>query len=132
MNCALATRPTSALRAPTRKVASRKSVAPRAISEVNLVIGGATVASLALGRFVFTPQQRMASAKAGLPTQNGKTHKDAGDRLAEEASFALTTNDPAGFNAVDTLAWGAIGHALGYFTLATNSLSAAGFDAKPF
>ena len=50
----------------------------------------------------------------------------------QEASFALTTNDPAGFNAIDTLAWGAIGHALGYFALATNSLSAAGFDAKPF
>lgn len=44
----------------------------------------------------------------------------------------MATNDPAGFNAVDTLAWGAIGHALGYFALATNSLSAAGFDAKPF
>lgn len=44
----------------------------------------------------------------------------------------MTTNDPSGFNAVDTLAWGAIGHALGYFALATNSLSAAGFDAKPF
>lgn len=40
MNCALATRNTSALRAPTRKVVSRKSVAPRALSEVNLVIGG--------------------------------------------------------------------------------------------
>lgn len=50
----------------------------------------------------------------------------------QEASFALTTNDPSGFNAIDTLAWGAIGHALGYFALATNSLSAAGFDAKPF
>lgn len=41
----------------------------------------ATVASLALGRFVFTPQQRKASANP--PTQNGKTHKEAGDRLAE-------------------------------------------------
>ena len=50
----------------------------------------------------------------------------------QEATFAMTTNDPSGFNAIDTLAWGAIGHALGYFALATNSLSAAGFDAKPF
>ena len=40
----------------------------------------------------------------------------------QEASFALATNDPSGFNAIDTLAWGAIGHALGYFALATNSL----------
>lgn len=54
------------------------------------------------------------------------------NRSQQEASFALTTNDPSGFNAIDTLAWGAIGHALGYFALATNSLSAAGFDAKPF
>lgn len=50
MNCALATRPTSALRAPTRKVASRKSVAPRAISEVNLVIGGGKKKTREVGR----------------------------------------------------------------------------------
>ena len=78
------------------------------------------------------PQQRAAVAKAGLPTQNGKTHAAAGDKLAGEAPFALATNDPAGFTLVDTFAYGAIGHALGYFALATNSLSAAGFDAKPF
>ena len=49
----------------------------------------ATVACLTLGRFVFTPQQRKASAKAGPPMQNGKTHKDAGDRLAEVRSWKL-------------------------------------------
>ena len=47
----------------------------------------ATVACLTLGRFVFTPQQRKASAKAGPPMQNGKTHKEAGDRLAEVRSL---------------------------------------------
>ena len=51
----------------------------------------------------------------------------------EATSFAvLDAFVDEGFNAIDTLAWGAIGHALGYFALATNSLSAAGFDAKPF
>jgi hypothetical protein len=30
------------------------------------------------------------------------------------------------------MAYGAIGHALGYFALATNSLSAAGFNALPY
>jgi len=41
MNCALSTRSTSALRAPTRTARSgRKTVAPRALSDVNVVIGG--------------------------------------------------------------------------------------------
>lgn len=41
MNCALSTRSTSALRAPTRPARSgRKTVAPRALSDVNVVIGG--------------------------------------------------------------------------------------------
>ena len=43
-------------------------------------------------------------------------------RFATPASFLLTSNDPAGFNVIDVLAWGALGHALGYFILATNSL----------
>ena len=38
----------------------------------------------------------------------------------------------AGFNAVDVLAWGAIGHAIGYLVLATTSLNSAGFNPKPF
>ena len=28
--------------------------------------------------------------------QNGETHPEAGDRFAQEASFALKSNDPAG------------------------------------
>ena len=42
MNCALATRSTSALRAPTRQARSgrKAAIAPRAFSDVNVVIGG--------------------------------------------------------------------------------------------
>ena len=42
MNCALATRSTSALRAPTRQARSgrRVAIAPKALSDVNVVIGG--------------------------------------------------------------------------------------------
>jgi photosystem I subunit V len=58
------------------------------------------VAALALGRFVFLPFHRASLAKAGLPKQDGKTHFEAGDARAEEASFVLRTNDPAGVHAV--------------------------------
>lgn len=43
------------------------------------------------------------------------------DNLQQEASFITTTNDPAGFTLVDTLAWGALGHALGFAILAASS-----------
>jgi photosystem I subunit V len=36
-------------------------------------------------------------------------------------SFIQTTNDPDGFNLVDLLAWGALGHALGFAILAATS-----------
>jgi photosystem I subunit V len=39
---------------------------------------------------------------------------------AQEAVWLLKTNDPAGFNLIDVLSWGALGHAAGYFILATN------------
>eukprot|EP00884_Botryococcus_braunii_P003870 jgi/Botrbrau1/13484/Bobra.0082s0080.1 len=138
MASALTVRPSTAVvaRRPAARTVVRAPLRTRqvtqAISDVNLVIGGSTVAALALGRFVFLPFQRKAAEKAGLPLQNGITHAEAGDRLAEEASFALKTNDPAGFNIVDVLAWGALGHAAGYFLLAANSLYGAGFDPRPF
>jgi hypothetical protein len=68
----------AAVRAPlrTRQVT-------RALSEVNVAIGGATFAALALGRFVFLPFHRKSLSKAGLPVQNGIAHAEAGDRLAE-------------------------------------------------
>ena len=40
---------------------------------------------------------------------------------AKEASFITTTKDPAGFTLVDLLAWGSIGHALGFLALASQS-----------
>jgi photosystem I subunit V len=107
-------------------------VAPRALSDVNVAISGATAASLFLGRFVFFEYQKKAAAKAGPGMQNGQTHQAAGDRLAAESSVVTSTGDPAGFSIPLLLAWGAIGHALGYFALATNSLTQAGFNAKPF
>lgn len=42
--------------------------------------------------------------------------------LATPATFLLSSNDPSGFNLIDVLAYGALGHAFGYFILATNSL----------
>ena len=95
----------------------------KAISDANLVVGGATIASLALGRFVFLPFHRNSLAKAGMPKQNGQTHMQAGDRLAEEVTFFTQTNDPAGFSLVDVMAWGALGHAAAFYILATSSLA---------
>lgn len=44
-------------------------------------------------------------------------------RLATPATFLLTSNDPSGFNLIDVLAYGSLGHALGYTILAVNSLN---------
>ena len=76
---------------------------------------------LALGRWGFLSYQRRSVEKAGLPVQNGQTHFEAGDTRAEEVSFLTATNDPVGFNLIDVLAWGSIGHILGFIILATNS-----------
>ena len=54
----------------------------KALSDTNLIIGGATAASLALGRFVLLPVQRRFNKKAGLPQQNGVSNAEAGDRQA--------------------------------------------------
>lgn len=61
----------------------------------------------------------MQVSRQGLPVQNGVTHFDAGDSRAQEVTSFLKTNDPAGFTIVDVLAWGALGHAVGFFILAT-------------
>lgn len=107
-------------------------VAPRALSDVNIAISGATAASLFLGRFVFFEYQKKAATKAGLPKQNGKTHLEAGDRLAAESSVVSNSGDPAGFTIPLLLGWGALGHVAGYIALATASLSKAGFSALPY
>ena len=93
----------------------------RAYDDVNLVVSSANALCLALGRFVFLPYQRAQVERVGMPTQNGQTHFAAGDSRAEEASFITATRDPAGFTLVDLLAWGSIGHAVGFLALASQS-----------
>ncbi|GAB4822022.1 hypothetical protein N2152v2_009068 [Parachlorella kessleri] len=113
-----------------RAVARTRTVT-KAISDVNLIVGGSTIGALILGRSLL-PVHRAYLAKAGLPKQNGVTHVDAGDKRSAEVSFAAKSNDPAGFTIIDVLAWGALGHAAAFYLLATNSLSAAGVDRTPF
>ena len=102
------------------KPVARTRLVTKALSDTNLIVGGATVAALALGRFVVLPYHRASLAQAGLPKQNGVSHFEAGDRLAEEVTFLTNTNDPAGFTIVDVFAWGALGHAAGYYILVSN------------
>ncbi|BBN15276.1 photosystem I subunit V [Marchantia polymorpha subsp. ruderalis] len=90
-------------------------------ADTSLVISLSTGALLFLGRFVLLPFQRKQVSQAGLPRQNGVTHFEAGDARAQEVSSLMKTNDPAGFTIVDLLAWGALGHAVGFFILATAS-----------
>ncbi|CAN6450546.1 unnamed protein product [Victoria cruziana] len=95
----------------------------------SLVISLSTGLSLFMGRFVFLNFQRENVAKQGLPEQNGMTHFEAGDQRAKEYVGLLKSNDPAGFNIVDVLAWGSIGHIVAYYILATSS---NGYDPKFF
>jgi photosystem I subunit V len=113
----------SKVKSQTRSTTRGAKVQTKAFSDVNLAISGANAMMLALGRFVFMPYQRAQIEKAGLPTQNGDTHFAAGDVKAEEASFLNTTNDPAGFTLIDVMAWGSLGHALGFAALAVGSFS---------
>ncbi|XP_058113067.1 photosystem I reaction center subunit V, chloroplastic-like [Magnolia sinica] len=111
---------------------SRRSIAkigsPRAELNASLVISLSTAVSLFLGRFVFLNFQRENVAKQ-VPGQNGVTHFEAGDTRAKEYVGLLKSNDPAGFNIVDVLAWGSIGHIVAYYILATSS---NGYDPKFF
>ena len=88
---------------------ARRSVAARAALEPSVVISLSTGLSLVMGRFVFFNFQRENVAKQ-VPEQNGKTHFEAGDERAKEFAGILKSNDPVGFNLVDVLAWGSIGH----------------------
>ena len=87
----------------------------------SVVISLSTGLSLFLGRFVFFNFQRENVAKQGLPEQNGVSHFEAGDKRAQEYVSLLKSNDPVGFNIVDVLAWGSIGHIVAYYILATSS-----------
>ncbi|CAL1353584.1 unnamed protein product [Linum trigynum] len=108
---------------------SRRSVTVKAELNPSLVISLSTGLSLFLGRFVFFNFQRENVAKQGLPVQNGQTHFEAGDVRAKEYVSLLKSNDPVGFNIVDVLAWGSIGHIVAYYILATTS---NGYDPKFF
>ena len=57
---------------------------------------------------MFLPFQRDNVKRQGLGKQNGVPHPEAGDKFAQEATFALNTKDPAGFNLIDVFAWGAV------------------------
>ncbi|KAJ0578848.1 putative photosystem I PsaG/PsaK protein [Helianthus annuus] len=117
---------------PTLTITPKKNFNCKIIkSELNtsLVISLSTGLSLFLGRFVFFNFQRENVAKQGLPEQNGVTHFEAGDTRAKEYVSLLKSNDPVGFNIVDVLAWGSIGHIVAYYILATSS---NGYDPNFF
>lgn len=115
----------------TVRIASKRPLRGGVKAELNapLVISLSTGLSLFLGRFVFFNFQRENVAKQGLPEQNGVTHLEAGDNRAKEYVSLLKSNDPVGFNVVDVLAWGSIGHIVAYYILATSS---NGYDPKFF
>ncbi|XP_044474040.1 photosystem I reaction center subunit V, chloroplastic-like [Mangifera indica] len=125
----LSTKPKSSL--PYLSTSSKKSNGGAIKAELNtsLVISLSTGLSLFLGRFVFFNFQRENVAKQGLPEQNGLSHFEAGDTRAKEYVSLLKSNDPVGFNIVDVLAWGSIGHIVAYYILATSS---NGYDPKFF
>lgn len=110
-------------------VGKKRTCAIRAELNPSVVISLSTGLSLFLGRFVFFNFQRENVAKQGLPEQNGMTHFEAGDVRAKEYVSLLKSNDPVGFNIVDVLAWGSIGHIVAYYILATSS---NGYDPKFF
>ncbi|KZV36241.1 photosystem I reaction center subunit V, chloroplastic-like [Dorcoceras hygrometricum] len=98
----------------------RNSLAVKAELNPSLVISLSTGLSLFLGRFVFFSFQRENVAKQ-VPAQNGITHFEAGDERAKEYVSLLKSNDPVGFNIVDVLAWGSLGHIVAFYILATSS-----------
>ncbi|XP_034677729.1 photosystem I reaction center subunit V, chloroplastic [Vitis riparia] len=115
-------------RMSTRPIPKRSAGVVRAELNTSLVISLSTGLSLFLGRFVFFNFQRENVAKQ-VPQQNGLTHFEAGDSRAKEYVSLLKSNDPVGFNIVDVLAWGSIGHIVAYYILATSS---NGYDPKFF
>ncbi|XP_047337065.1 photosystem I reaction center subunit V, chloroplastic-like [Impatiens glandulifera] len=116
----------------TVRVAGKRQIqrgaAVKAELNPSLVISLSTGLSLFLGRFVFFNFQRENVAKQ-VPEQNGVTHFEAGDSRAKEYVSLLKSNDPVGFNIVDVLAWGSIGHIVAYYILATSS---NGYDPSFF
>eukprot|EP01023_Acetabularia_acetabulum_P006078 TRINITY_DN12528_c0_g1_i3.p2 TRINITY_DN12528_c0_g1~~TRINITY_DN12528_c0_g1_i3.p2 ORF type:complete len:132 (-),score=27.70 TRINITY_DN12528_c0_g1_i3:16-411(-) len=107
-----------------RKRMSRRNNVVRAelFTSSMVTISACNAAMLALGRFVAASYQKKTADIVGLPTQNGVTHFEAGDRLAEEATFITQSCDPSGFNIIDVFAWGSLGHAIGFAALAAASI----------
>ncbi|XP_073134767.1 photosystem I reaction center subunit V, chloroplastic [Henckelia pumila] len=105
-----------------------RSLAVKAELNPSIVISLSTGLSLFLGRFVFFSFQRENVAKQ-VPEQNGISHFEAGDERAKEYVSLLKSNDPVGFNIVDVLAWGSLGHIVAYYILATSS---NGYDPSFF
>ncbi|KAK9840351.1 hypothetical protein WJX74_008122 [Apatococcus lobatus] len=120
---ALGARSLPALSVRTQSRRSQRQVT-RAINDTNLIISGCTAGALILGRFVFLPFQKDNLKRQGLPVQNDVPYADI-ERLSQQADSVLKTNDPEGFNIIDVLAWGSLGHAAAYAILAINSLQAA-------
>lgn len=121
--------PTTKLSSTTAGSNPKRSIVIKAEAlNPSLVISLSTGLSLFLGRFVFFNFQRENVAKQ-VPEQNGLTHFEAGDTRAKEYVSLLKSNDPVGFNIVDVLAWGSIGHIVAYYILATSS---NGYDPKFF
>ena len=117
----LLARPAPALsRRPSPPPRPRRPPPQAKAVDSQLIISASNAAMLGLGRLIVLPYQRAQVAKAGLPEQNGATHAAAGDLRAQEASFLLASNDPAGFNLIDVMAWGSLGHALGFALCALN------------
>ncbi|WVY99699.1 hypothetical protein V8G54_025769 [Vigna mungo] len=106
------------LRPLTRSTASARVSTSKRVPRGNGVVKAEL--NSALGRFVFFNFQRENVAKQ-VPEQNGLTHFEAGDTRAKEYVSLLKSNDPVGFNIVDVLAWGSIGHVVAYYILATTS-----------
>nr|AFW90624.1 photosystem I reaction center V [Solanum tuberosum] len=105
-----------------------RNLAVKAELNPSIVISLSTGLSLFLGRFVFFNFQRENVAKQ-VPSQDGISHFEAGDVRAKEYISLLKSNDPVGFNIVDVLAWGSIGHIVAYYILATSS---NGYDPSFF
>nr|GEZ78998.1 chloroplast photosystem I reaction center V [Tanacetum cinerariifolium] len=69
----------------------------------------------------------MASAFLSAPSFQGL--RPLNKATDSEYVSLLKSNDPVGFNIVDVLAWGSIGHIVAYYILATSS---NGYDPNFF
>lgn len=120
----LATRSTARVGARRASLAaarpSRKAVTVKAVINPTLAVGAGTAAALIVGRFAFLPFQRRTqeNSQSVGPKSSGTSYFDS---LSQDASFITTTNDPDGFTLVDTLAWGALGHAVAFAFLGASS-----------